>query len=229
MSSLCPIVIAGATGLVGRHLLNLALKNDKVGRVYTLSRQELKISHANVVQMVSPTLEIDSEKVKDTPPKIGFIALGTTLKKAGTKEALKAIDVALVVAVAKAMKLAGVRRICVVSCLGASASSLSHYLKCKGIMEQEIERMGFELVTFMQPGPLSGERETTRNDEVLLQSIMNILNPILKWKLMNYKPIDGELVAQSMLDVSLSIGHQKNGVRRITSKEMFALQQTKEK
>lgn len=78
------------------------------------------------------------------------------------------------------MREVGVKHIYVVSCIGASSSAFSHYLKCKGEMEDSVSLLGFSSVTFMQPGPLSGDRSETRKDEVLLQGIMSAINPIMK-------------------------------------------------
>ncbi|MGF1807761.1 nucleoside-diphosphate sugar epimerase, partial [Aliivibrio sifiae] len=163
------IIIAGSTGLIGHHLLNIALKNDEVQHVYSLTRRPLEEVSSKLVQIVSPELTTDKDSIKESPPRIGFITLGTTIKKAGSKEALKAIDVSLVVDVAQSMHDIGVERIYVVSCVGASSSALSHYLKCKGEMEDQVMAIGFKNVTFMQPGPLSGTRAKTRSDEALLQ------------------------------------------------------------
>ena len=222
MSDQISIIIAGSTGLIGHHLLNHALKNDDIQHVYSLTRRSLEEASSKLVQLVSPELIIDKDAIKESVPRIGFITLGTTIKKAGSKEALKAIDVSLVVDVAQSMHDIGVERIYVVSCIGASSSALSHYLKCKGEMEGKVAAIGFKNVTFMQPGPLSGTRAKTRSDEALLQGIMRLFNPLMKGFLLNYKPIHGEIVAQSMLDLALS-NSDAEGCHRYTSRDMFAL------
>lgn len=216
------IIIAGSTGLIGHHLLNFALKNDEVQHVYSLTRRPLEEVSSKLIQIVSSELAIDKESLKESIPRIGFIALGTTIKQAGSKEALKAIDVSLVVDVAQSMHDIGVECIYVVSCIGASSSALSHYLKCKGEMEEKVTAIGFKNVTFMQPGPLSGTRAETRSDETLLQGIMKLFHPLMRGFLLNYKPIHGELVAQSMLDLALH-NSETNGCYRYTSRDMFAL------
>jgi uncharacterized protein YbjT (DUF2867 family) len=216
------IIIAGSTGLIGHHLLNFALKNDEVQHVYSLTRRPLEEVSSKLIQIVSSELAIDKESLKESIPRIGFIALGTTIKQAGSKEALKAIDVSLVVDVAQSMHDIGVECIYVVSCIGASSSALSHYLKCKGEMEEKVTAIGFKNVTFMQPGPLSGTRAEIRSDETLLQGIMKLFHPLMRGFLLNYKPIHGELVAQSMLDLALH-NSETNGCYRYTSRDMFAL------
>lgn len=216
------IIIAGSTGLIGHHLLNFSLKNESVNRVYSLSRRSLDETSSKLVQMVSDDLSIDKNQLEEQTPDIGFITLGTTIKKAGSKAALKAIDTDLVVSVAQSMREVGVRHIYVVSCIGASSSAFSHYLKCKGEMEDRITLLGFSSTTFMQPGPLSGDRSETRKDEVLLQGVMGIINPLMKGCLLNYKPIEGEVVAECMLDLALQ-NDNAVGVHRYCSKAMFEM------
>ncbi|EHN68823.1 NAD-dependent epimerase/dehydratase family protein [Aliivibrio fischeri] len=216
------IIIAGSTGLIGHHLLNFSLKNESVNRVYSLSRRSLDETSSKLVQMVSDDLSIDKNQLEEQAPDIGFITLGTTIKKAGSKAALKAIDTDLVVSVAQSMREVGVRHIYVVSCIGASSSAFSHYLKCKGEMEDSIALLGFSSTTFMQPGPLSGDRSETRKDEVLLQGVMSIINPLMKGCLLNYKPIEGDVVAECMLDLALQ-NDNAVGVHRYRSKAMFEM------
>ncbi|MDD9174360.1 nucleoside-diphosphate sugar epimerase [Aliivibrio finisterrensis] len=223
MSNPTSIIIAGSTGLIGNHLLNFALKSDDISRVYSVSRRPLDASSSKLVQMIDSELKINKEQVQEASPTIGFITLGTTLKKAGSKAALKAIDLTLVVNTAKEMYNIGVKHVYVVSCIGASPSALSHYLKCKGQMETEISCIGFESVTFMQPGPLAGDRDEPRKDEVLLQAVARVFTPIMKGFLLNYKPIEGEKVAQCMLGLALE-NNQLRGIHHYTSKAMFGLQ-----
>lgn len=222
MSNPTSIIIAGATGLIGHHLLNFALKSDDINRVYSVSRRPLDASSSKLVQMIDPELRINKEQMQEALPTIGFITLGTTLKKAGSKAALKSVDLTLVVNTAKEMHELGVKHLYVVSCIGASSSALSHYLKCKGQMEAEISGVGFESVTFMQPGPLAGDRDEPRKDEVLLQAVMSALTPLMKGFLLNYKPIEGEKVAQCMLGLALG-NNQLRGIHRYTSKVMFQI------
>lgn len=226
MSDSISIIIAGSTGLIGHHLLNFALKSEDVESVYSLSRRPIEEACTKLTQLVTPDLSIDKMALADNPPRIGFITLGTTIKKAGSKAALKAVDVSLVVEVAKSMREVGVEHVYIVSCIGASSSALSHYLKCKGEMEDKVTQIGFKSVTFMQPGPLAGYRAEDRKDEVFLQNIMSVLSPLMKGFLLNYKPIDGEVVAQCMLGLALE-NQDLLGINRYTSKEIFRLESQK--
>ena len=213
MTNRLSIVIAGATGLIGKSTVELALDNESVDHIYSLSRRPITIEHSKLTQWLSPDLSIPSGGDVPSSPIIGVITLGTTLKKAGSKEKLRAIDVDLVVNVAKGMHKLGVKQIIVVSCLGASVNSRSHYLRCKGEMEAELQQLKFEQVTFMHPGSLVGSREEIRKDEKVLQYVLNILSPLMVGVLADYKPVKAHDVADAI--VKLAVEENTNINKRV--------------
>lgn len=193
------IIIAGASGLVGKELTKQVLSLSAVSNVYTLVRRQLPIQANNLHQIQDNQLRITHWEAQHKSPDFGFICLGTTKKQAGSKQALAQIDFELVCQVARTMKMIGVRRIAVVSSYGANPNSFSHYLRCKGKMEQSILTMGFERVVFVRPGPLAGNRLPPRNDEVVSAFILKLMQPILMGSLANLKPILAQNVAKAML------------------------------
>lgn len=174
------------------------LEEQPITYIYALSRKDLPFYHSKLEVIKNQELDIHDWDESKVTPHYGFICLGTTKKQAGSKEALEKVDYELVCKVAQQMQVIGVKRLCVVSSLGASAHSLSHYLRCKGKMEMAIERLGFEHVTFVRPGPLVGLREHPRNDERLVQAISSVLKPLMIGPLGKLKPIRASVVARAM-------------------------------
>ncbi|GAB7219687.1 NAD(P)H-binding protein [Vibrio comitans] len=215
------IVIAGATGLVGRETLESLLRDVRVEQVISLSRREIEMEHSRLQQWITADLSMPESPQMNVQPSVGIITLGTTLKKAGSKENLRAIDVDLVVNTATKMKKMGVERLYVVSCLGANTKAMSHYLRCKGDMEAQIEALGFTGITFLQPGPLAGDRDEKRSDEKLLQGVMKLVNPLMVGKLKNYMPIEANVVASAIN--KLVFMSEESRVSRITSQKMRLL------
>lgn len=191
-------IIAGSTGLIGNELINQMLDQAPFNHIYALSRRELPFFHPKLEVIQHPELRIQHWDDEKPQPEFGFICLGTTLKQAGSKQALEKVDYELVCDVAQEMKLLGVKQLAVVSSYGASVRSFSHYLRCKGRMELAIERMGFERVVFVRPGPLKGLREIPRKDEVVIQTMMTFLKPLMLGPLAKLIPIDAAQVAQAM-------------------------------
>ncbi|WP_432715632.1 oxidoreductase [Vibrio sinaloensis] len=192
------VIAAGCTGLIGNELIKQLLDQDPVTRIYALSRRELPFFHSKLNVIQHPQLRVQQWQEDDPRPEYGFICLGTTLKQAGSKQALEKVDFELVCEVAQEMKLLGVKRLAVVSSYGASTRSLSHYLRCKGRMELAIERLDFETVVFARPGPLKGLREKPRRDESVVQAIATLFRPIMIGPLANLLPIDATDVALAM-------------------------------
>ncbi|WP_104403014.1 NAD(P)H-binding protein [Vibrio penaeicida] len=192
-------IVAGGSGLVGHELMMLLLKEDAIAKVHAMGRRPIHLSHSKLKEHIHVDLAVTQWDENSPSPEIGFICLGTTLKQAGSKEKLAKVDVDLVCNVAQEMKLLGVTRIAVVSSYGADPDSYSHYLKCKGRMESAVSRMGFERVVFVRPGPLSGERDKPRKNEIITEYALKLLSPLLIGKLANFRPISGQDVAQCML------------------------------
>ncbi len=191
-------MVAGATGLIGTELIKQMLEEDPVTRIYALSRRELPFFHPKLEVLQNKQLQVQEWDADKPSPKYGFICLGTTIKQAGSKQELERIDYELVCDVAQTMKVLGVTHLAVVSSYGASVRSLSHYLRCKGKMEMAIERLGFEHITFVRPGPLVGLRDTPRTDEAILQVVLKSLRPLMFGKLAKLIPIQASEVAKAM-------------------------------
>ncbi|GEA52706.1 nucleoside-diphosphate sugar epimerase [Vibrio inusitatus NBRC 102082] len=215
------IVIAGATGLVGRETLKAVLKDYRVSKVISLSRRKIEMEDSKLEQWITNDLSKPELQANNLTPSVGIIALGTTLKKAGSKEKLRAIDVDLVANTAKTMREMGVKHLVVISCLGANPKALSHYLRCKGDMENLVEGLNFDNVSFMHPGPLAGDRHEHRTDEKLLQGMMRFVTPLMIGKLRNYAPIEANDVAQAIL--KLMYMHNKKPVSRVTTQQILKM------
>ena len=192
------IMIAGATGLIGTELVKQMLEAAPIKHIYALSRRSLPFFHPKLEVIKDPQLQVKNWQPENPSPKYGFICLGTTLKQAGSKKELERIDYHLVCEVAQTMKLLGVTHIAVTSSYGASPHAISHYLRCKGKMEMAIERMGFNHVTFVRPGPLVGLRDTPRKDEAVIQLVLKSIRPLMFGKLAKLIPIHASEVAKAM-------------------------------
>lgn len=192
-------IIAGASGLVGSEVLSYAIQEQAIQTIYTLSRSPLSVKHDKITPLINADLNIQQWDDSAPLPKLGVIALGTTLKQAGSKQALEQVDYELVCHVGQQMKLLGVERLAVVSSLGAHPRSKSHYLRCKGRMEEALRQLGFSHLTFVRPGPLVGERKQIRKDEILLKKLMKIGQYFMFGKMKNFIPIPAKDVARVML------------------------------
>ncbi|GAB3530402.1 oxidoreductase [Pontibacter brevis] len=191
-------LIAGASGLVGGHLLNLLLRSKRYSEVVSIGRRELPLIYPNLEQRVVDFNNLKlhgSELVADDV----FCCLGTTIKKAGSKEAFYKVDHTYVVDLAQVTANKGASQFLVVSAMGADAGSMVFYNKVKGEMEQHVQQQPFTSVHIFRPSLLLGEREEHRTGEELASKIMKPLSSLMIGPLEKYKPIEGETVAKGML------------------------------
>ncbi|WP_087016495.1 NAD-dependent epimerase/dehydratase family protein [Thaumasiovibrio subtropicus] len=213
------VIIAGASGLVGQSMLHHLLQQEDIATIYSLGRRSLHLPHTQLVEFIHPQLAITAWDDNHIAPDTGFICLGTTLREAGSKAALKAVDVDLVIEVAKQMHYLGVKRLGVVSSHGASSRHVSHYLRCKGKMEEVLSSLGFEHLCFVRPGPLRGERDQPRADEALVDKVTQLAKPLLKGPLKAFEPIDADDVAIALFNRTFE---PKKGVSVISATTLHA-------
>ena len=153
------MLLAGASGLVGRELLRLLLQDERNAAMHLLLRRALPglprddrlVVHAGIDFAALPALPALDD---------AFIALGTTIKVAGSQQAFRAVDFDAVVNTARAARKAGAKRVAIVSALGADAKSAVFYNRVKGEMQDAVAAIGFETVLFAQPSLLVGDRAT---------------------------------------------------------------------
>ncbi len=200
-------LVAGATGLVGQALLELLLADQHYSAVHVDGRRAPKMQHPKLVAHTTESLASwSSPEVDDV-----FIALGTTIKVAGSKAAFKAIDGDAVAAIASTAKAHGATRIAVVSAMGASAQSGVFYNQVKGEMEDAVSRLGFETLVIARPSLLSGDRgalkQPERTAEKLALRALKLLKPLIP---ANYQSISASSVAQAMLTTLQTAGEGKH-------------------
>lgn len=209
-------LLAGASGLVGGHLLDLLLDGTDPPEVVSLGRRPLPRTHPKLSQRT-----VDFARLGDTPlpaADVAFCCLGTTIKRAGSREAFRAVDHDAVVAFATAAKTAGVRHFLVVTALGADARSSVFYNRVKGEAEGSLRALGFEALTIAQPSLLLGDREESRPAEHAAVVVSRALAPLLGW--LSSRPIEARTVAQALVRLSAST---TPGVRVVKNDELHAL------
>jgi len=131
-----------------------------------------------------------------------YCCLGTTIKKAGSQEAFKKIDLGLVVTIAGLMKKQGAEQFLVISAMGADKDSKIFYNRTKSEMEAALQELGYPCLRIVRPSLLLGPREEFRLGEKIGVILTPILKPFLQGSLKKYRPVEAEKVAQFMLKIS---------------------------
>jgi uncharacterized protein YbjT (DUF2867 family) len=188
-------IIIGATGLVGSTLAEQILENPNYSKVVLLVRKPLEISHPKLVQEIINFDKPDATKIMGDDL---FCAMGTTLKKAGSKEAQYKIDCTYPYEIGKIAKQNGIKQYILVSSIGADFSSSNFYLKTKGDLEQKIQALGFDNFVPLRPSFILGDRQEFRLGEKIGIVLAKILSPLMIGGLRKYRGVEASKIAQKM-------------------------------
>src|SRR5580692_6810454 len=170
------VLILGATGLVGRSALAQALARSAVTQVIALTRKPLA-TQDKLMNPVAPELERLLPKVATWRPDAAICATGTTIKKAGSKEAFRSVDHDLPLSFARLAHQAGTQNFALVSAIGASVDSSFFYARVKGELERDVREVGFRSLTILRPSIIEGERDEGRLAESLVLKLSHFLAP----------------------------------------------------
>jgi len=203
------VLLTGATGLVGGHLLRMLLNAPDIKSIAAPTRRPLS-DISGVFNPHDPQLTDALAQVVD-PVDIVFCCLGTTRREAGSKEAFVHADYTLVIDTALVGKKLGAQHMLVVSAMGANAHSPFFYNRVKGEMEEALIAQQWPRLTIARPSMLVGEREKKRAGETLLAPLFSLLPG-------NLKSIDARDVAGALLAEALSPAQE--GVRILSSSQL---------
>ncbi len=198
-------LVLGATGATGREIVNLLAAYQHFGKVYLLVRRPPnKFFGSKVQPVISNPLAFDALKGVDQIDVV-FCALGTTLKKAGSKQAFYKIDHDLIVDAGIWAKSHGVGQFHVVSAQSANTDSSYFYLRTKGETEQELMALDFPSLTIYRPTLLyGGRREEVRVLEKISYHILSTVTKAPISALKRYKPVHVKTVASAMVSRAIS-------------------------
>jgi len=189
------VLIAGATGLVGQALLALLLANASVMQVHAWVRRPLAARHAKLSAHVVDFAALPPLPSVDEV----YLALGTTIRIAGSQPAFRAVDFDANLAVARAARAAGARRAGLVSAMGAKANASVFYSRVKGEMEDALATVGFDAWVIARPSMLVGDRvalgQPLRRGEQIAETVSHWLGPLIP---ANYRPVDAARVARAL-------------------------------
>lgn len=197
------VAVAGASGLIGRALLQGLAADPQVETVHAVLRRAPAagvLPEAKVRPFFADPATLGRPGVAALPPiDAAFCALGTTIKVAGSQAAFRAVDLEAVLAFARAARAAGAQRLGVVSALGADARSAVFYNRVKGEAEAALIDMGWPRLVIARPSLLLGDRATLGQPARPGERLAQVLTPAIGWLLPNrLRPIRAEVVARAL-------------------------------
>ena len=196
-------IVIGASGLVGRAVVDQLAITDNIDEIITLTRKSFPHSSSKVFNQV-----VDFDNLDNYAPLFCadflFSCLGTTVKQAGSIEAQRKVDLDYQFEAAAFAANNGVSHYLLVSSTGADDQSNNPYLNMKGVLEQRIKHLPFKRISIFQPSLLLGDRTDFRLGEKIGGWLMPVLY-VIPW-LRRFRPISGEQVAAKMVLSSQQFG-----------------------
>lgn len=209
-------IVVGATGLVGRHLIDLLAESNQISEVVAITRRPVEYQSNKVTNAVVDFDQLDKYDELFTGD-ILCSALGTTAKKAGTYENQRRVDYDYQLKIAEMATANGVSHYLLVSSAGANSKSSNGYSRMKGELDEKVITLGFPRISIFKPSLLLGERPESR----FLEGLGSIVLPALCRLpgLKKYRPIQGAEVARKMLQIAESDG---TGIEEFQYDEVFS-------
>lgn len=205
-------IVLGASGLVGTALVHQLIDSSNYDQIRLIVRRKLEIKSSKVEQIVVNFDQPASYKnliVGD----VLFSTFGTTIKKAGSKDAQYKIDFTYQYEVAKAAFENGVGSYVLISSAGANPDSFNFYSRMKGELDSAVQLLDFKKLRIIRPSILDGHRMEKRPIEQVMLKVTNLILPHIP-VLRKYRPISVEIVAKAMLN-SLSLPKQRVAIAEL--------------
>jgi uncharacterized protein YbjT (DUF2867 family) len=196
------VAMIGHTGVVGSRVAHHLLSRADVGRVFALGRrpaplqdERLDYRGVDLQSAAAITAQLPDELT------IASSCIGTTLRKAGSRAAFRAVDHDAVLAFAEATRARGARRFLFLSSIGADARSRSFYLQVKGQTEDDLAKLGFPQLTILRPSLIDdqGSRPEQRVAERLALSLSGALFSLFGKAHHRYAPIPADVIARALV------------------------------
>lgn len=213
------VAIAGATGLTGQYVLNRLLDHGGFDPVVAVLRRPMHRNHPRLREKV---VEFDAlTALSPVSLDLAVCCMGTTIRKAGSREAFRAIDHGYALQFARWAQANGARHFLYLSSVAADVKSANFYLRVKGETERDLEALGFPCLDIFQPSMLFGPRQERRPMERVGQFVAQAIEWALVGSLEPYRGIAASTVADAMAARAAAPGDP--GVRRFEWREINAL------
>ena len=194
-------LIVGASGLIGGHCLQTLLDDSFYTEVIALVRKPILTTHRKLKVVVTDFTDLEQVLAPISAHDV-YCCLGTTIKKAGSPEAFRKIDFALVVTIAELMKKQGAEQFLVISSIGANKDSKVLYNRTKGEMEEALRGLDYDCLRIIRPSLLLGEREEFRIGERIGVLLSPLIKPLMIGNLRKYTPVQADSVGRFMVKIA---------------------------
>jgi len=193
-------LLFGSSGLIGGHLLNQLIKDNKYSKIKLFVRSVPENSDPKVEIIKTDFANLQNHK-EDIIGDDCFVCIGTTKKNSPDKDEYRIVELDIPKEIAKIAKSNSVNSFIFVSALYANPKSSGDYVRFKGLVEEELKELNFPKLAILRPSFLMGDRKEKRAGEKMGIFVFKLLSPLLLGPLKKMRPIHSEKVAKAMIAV----------------------------
>lgn len=190
-------IVIGSTGLVGEHLLQLLSNDPRFTQITALVRKAGIVSSPKITYQIVDFDHLDPKLITGD---VLFCALGTTIKKAGSKEAQYKVDFTYNYITAQFAKQNGIKTLAHVSSLGANANSSNFYIRTKGELENKLQALDFDKTIIARPSIILGDRKEFRLGEKIGIGVVKALTFLMIGPLRKYRGVHAQKIAKCLIE-----------------------------
>jgi uncharacterized protein YbjT (DUF2867 family) len=193
-------LLFGATGAVGSQVLHLLINDHRYDRIVVFSRKVIPIEHPKLEIILDAMSDLDriAEKIRGDDL---FCCIGTTSRKAGSREAFRKVDLDIPVNLARIASGNGVDGFIVISSIGAGNKKTGFYLAVKTEMEEQVIQYDFKRMAIVRPSLLISNRDEFRFGEEAGKALNSLLGWAMKGNLKKYQGIRTDDMARAMIEI----------------------------
>jgi uncharacterized protein YbjT (DUF2867 family) len=197
-------IVAGGTGLVGRELIRLLLEDRAYDKVIALVRKNIQVNHFHgnekLVQIITDYSNLDAliEPAVIEHAHV-FCTLGTTIKKAGSQEQFRKVDLEYPIKLGEIASKGKADAFAIVTAMGANSKSSIFYNRVKGEVEQGLRELNLRSLYMLRPSLILGDRDEVRVGEKLGSLVSRAITPLMIGGLRTYRPIHTKTIATGLI------------------------------
>lgn len=192
------VIVLGATGLTGGHLIQYLVEDTSITEIKVFTRRSIGFEHPKIKEYIVDLLDWEKEATHFTADVL-YCCIGTTKAKTPDKVLYRAIDYGIPVKAAQLAKKNGIKRFIVISSLGANEQSKVFYSRLKGEMERDVMKQNIEHTYILRPSLIYGNRNEKRLGEQVATQLMSVFNFIIPAR---YQRIKAKTIAKAMLQLT---------------------------
>jgi len=194
-------LVFGSTGLIGGHLTKLLLENSNYEKVKLFVRSDINLQHPKL-QIIKIDFKNLSKHTHDIQGDDCFFCIGTTRKNSPNKQDYQRIELDIPKQISSIAKSNSVNSFSFISSGMANSKHSGDYLRFKGLVEEELQKLNFNHLSILRPSFLLGKRKENRIGERIGIFVFKLLSPFFIGSLKRMKPIESEIVARAMIYLS---------------------------